>query len=66
MATARSRASVRLQPAGADGDRLHRETETSRSKRDGRRLEEDRRMFHRIWPAPIAGVLASLFTRIGY
>jgi hypothetical protein len=47
------------------GHRLHREAETSRSKQDGRRREEDRRMFHRIWPAPIAGVLASLY-RVGY
>jgi glycosyltransferase involved in cell wall biosynthesis len=47
------------------GHRLHRDAETSRSKRDGRRQEEDRRMFRRIWPAPVASALA-VFYRLGY
>ena len=65
VATAPSEPPVRLQPAGADGTPAASGAETSRSKQDGRRREEDRRMFHRIWPAPIAGVLASLY-RVGY
>jgi hypothetical protein len=47
------------------GHRLHRDAETSRSKLDGRRQEEDRRMFRRIWPAPVARALA-IFYRLGY
>lgn len=47
------------------GHRLHRSTEMYGGKRDGRRQEEDRRMFHRIWPWPIAGALA-IFYRLGY
>ncbi len=47
------------------GHRLHRDAETSRGKRDGRRMDEDRKMFRRIWPLPVADVLATLY-RIGY
>jgi GTP:adenosylcobinamide-phosphate guanylyltransferase len=45
--------------------RLHPEAETSRSKRDGRRREEDGEMFRRIWPWPLSAGLAALY-RAGY
>jgi glycosyltransferase involved in cell wall biosynthesis len=40
-------------------------TETLRGKRDGRRAAEDRRMFKRIWPAPLDSIFAGLY-RAGY
>jgi Glycosyl transferase family 2 len=47
------------------GHRLHRNAETSLSKDDGRRWDEDRAMFQRIWPLPFARIMANLY-RLGY
>lgn len=44
------------------GHRIHQDAETSRGKRDGRRREEDRLMFRRIWPPVIADLFAALYT----
>lgn len=54
-----------LSPCVLMGHRIHQQAETSRGKQDGRRREEDRKMFHRIWPAPIARFLGLLY-RAGY
>lgn len=43
------------------GRRHNALTETSRLIQDGRRAREDRRMFRRIWPAPIDRALAALY-----
>ena len=45
--------------------RLHEDAETSQSKSDGRRRAEDRAMFNRLWHAPVANALATLY-RVGY
>ncbi len=45
--------------------RIHLRAETSVGKSDGRRKKEDRAMFQRIWPKPIASALAT-FYKIGY
>jgi hypothetical protein len=45
--------------------RIHPEAETTRGKGDGRRREEDGRMFRRIWPWPASQVLSSIY-KCGY
>jgi len=47
------------------GHRIHQDAETSRGKLSGHRREEDRRMFRRIWPPPIAEALLALYS-VGY
>lgn len=47
------------------GHRLHRDAETTRGKRDGRRRQEDQQMFRRIWFAPFARALAAVY-RLSY
>ncbi|UTA54099.1 glycosyltransferase family 2 protein [Lysobacter soli] len=42
--------------------RLHEGSETESGIRDGVRAAEDRMMFGRVWPAPIASVLARLYS----
>ncbi len=47
------------------GHRIHRDAETTKSKQDGRRPDEDLRMFRRIWPLPVARMLATMY-RLSY
>jgi glycosyltransferase involved in cell wall biosynthesis len=41
--------------------RIHTESETSALIADKRRLEEDRTMFERFWPAPIAALIMTVY-----
>lgn len=47
------------------GHRLHAESETTAGIRDCRRVDEDVRMFHRIWPAPVARLISWVY-ELGY
>jgi len=52
-------------PARLVGRRHNELTETSRLIRSGRRAEEDRMLFRRLWPRPLADLIAWLY-RAGY
>lgn len=41
--------------------RIHTESETTSGIADNRRAKEDREMFKRLWPAPIAGALTRVY-----
>ena len=41
--------------------RIHRESETQAAIRNGVRAAEDRMMFQRFWPAPVAALLARAY-----
>ena len=47
------------------GHRLHAESETTAGIEDRRRPNEDKRMFERMWPAPIARILGAVY-ELGY
>lgn len=53
--------SIACVPRNLVGHRLHAESETTAGIRDRRRLNEDKRMFARMWPAPIARVLGAVY-----
>jgi hypothetical protein len=57
--------SIACVPRNLLGHRLHSTSETTAGIGDSRRLNEDRDMFARIWPAPLARVLASVY-ELGY
>lgn len=43
--------------------RIHPTSETSAGIRDGTRATEDREMFRKLWPAPVADILARAYAR---
>ncbi len=57
--------SVACVPNKLLGHRLHAQSETTAGIEDRRRPHEDRRMFARMWPAPIARALGALY-ELGY
>jgi glycosyltransferase involved in cell wall biosynthesis len=57
--------SIACVPSKLLGHRLHSESETTAGISDRRRPNEDKRMFARMWPAPIAGLLGAVY-ELGY
>ncbi len=57
--------SVACVPENLVGHRLHAESETTAGIGDRRRAQEDHRMFARIWPAPVARIIGSVY-ELGY
>ena len=41
--------------------RIHEESETTKIIQDSGRTWEDREMFSKFWPAPIAGIITKLY-----
>ena len=59
------RGSIACVPQNLLGHRLHAESETTAGIGDNRRANEDRRMFARIWPSPVARALGAVY-ELGY
>ena len=57
--------SISCVPRNLLGHRLHAESETTAGIGDRRRAKEDVRMFERMWPAPVARILSSVY-ELGY